>query len=164
MNWSELAVPLDEDDVAYVRRDYLELEAACAGRAESPEEVRRRMAVGRIPRPSYVLSDGTPMVPPDHFALADAAGGWTALPGWFAARLAEELTAREMDASMSRVAEEWTAYLAGEYRLDAIVRRFTASDRARFGASVSRERLIDAARARHPALWRADEGPDAGRP
>jgi hypothetical protein len=49
-------------------------------------------------------------------------------------------------------------------RLDAIVRRFTASDRARFGGSVSRERLIDAARARHPALWPADEGPDAGRP
>lgn len=33
----ELAVPLTDDDVAYVRRDYLELEAACAGRAESPD-------------------------------------------------------------------------------------------------------------------------------
>lgn len=209
MTTTEHAVPHDVDDVAYVRRDYLTLEAACAGRDESADDVRRGMATGRMPRPSYFLAGGTEMVPPDYFALADAAGGWAALPAWFAARLARELTARGMDASPARVAEEWTAYLAGEYgvclrgvtpagiaekarlvdavsallasprpaaagwrealrrdvdRLDAIVRRFTRSDRARFGGSVSRERLIDAAHARYPALWRADQEADAGRP
>jgi hypothetical protein len=59
-------------DVAYVRANYLALEEACAKRAETPEEVRALIAEGRLPRPSYVLPDGTEMVPRDYFAIADA--------------------------------------------------------------------------------------------
>jgi hypothetical protein len=191
--------PLGDQDVAYVTRDFLTLERACAGRPETPDQLRRLMAEGRLPRPTYLLPDGTEMVPPDYFELADAAGGVDALPGWFARQLGAALAERGMDASPAHIEEEWSAYLAGEYgvclrrvspdsiaekarlvrlveellarpggptwgealrdavdRLDAMVREFAAWGRIRFGGPVSRDRLIAAARARHPALWEGE--------
>ena len=112
----DLAHPaLSDADVAYVTRSYAGLAAICDGRRETPAEVRRLMAEGRLPRPTYLLSDGAEMVPRDYFDLADAAGGVGALPGWFADQLRRELAARDMDASPERVAREWTDYLNGEY-------------------------------------------------
>ncbi len=105
---------LSAADVAYVTRDFVTLETACAGRRETGDDVRRSMAAGQLPRPTYVL-DATEMVPPDYFDLVDAAGGVEALPGWFARRLGEELAARGVDASPARVATEWDGYLSGEY-------------------------------------------------
>lgn len=40
-----------------------------------------------LPRPSYVLDDGSEMFPADYFRLADDAGGPAALPEHFAERL-----------------------------------------------------------------------------
>ena len=59
-------------DVAYVEANYLSFEEACAGRAEALEQVRAVAAAGQPPQPSYVLPDGTEMVPADYFEIADA--------------------------------------------------------------------------------------------
>jgi hypothetical protein len=90
-------------DVAYVRANYLALEEACAKRAETPEEVRALIAEGRLPRPSYVLPDGTEMVPRDYFAIADAGR--------------EDFARRFLEAggSAAELEEEWQGYLSGAY-------------------------------------------------
>src|ERR1051326_1010563 len=62
-------------DVAYLRSTFATLDDICAGRPETPAGVRALIAERRLPRPSYVLEDGTEFVPRDYFALADAAGG-----------------------------------------------------------------------------------------
>jgi hypothetical protein len=90
-------------DVAYVRANYLTLEEACAGRAETPDQVRALVADARLPQPSYVLPDGTEMVPRDYFAIADAGR--------------EDFARRFLDAGGSAAAleEEWEGYLSGAY-------------------------------------------------
>ncbi|HYX88374.1 MAG TPA: hypothetical protein VE753_03305, partial [Gaiellaceae bacterium] len=62
-------------DLEYLRANYLTLEQLCAERPESPEEVRALVADGRLPKPSYVLDDGTELFPADYFRFVDEAGG-----------------------------------------------------------------------------------------
>ena len=62
-------------DVAYIRDNFLALEQLCAGRPETPAEVRESIALGVLPRPSYVLDDGSEMFPADYFRFVDEAGG-----------------------------------------------------------------------------------------
>jgi hypothetical protein len=62
-------------DVAYIRDGFLTLEEVCADRPEIAEHVRALIAAGVLPRPSYVLDDGTEMFPDDYFRLVDEAGG-----------------------------------------------------------------------------------------
>ena len=64
-----------DSDLDYLRSKFKTLEEICAGRPETPDELRRLIAAGKLPRPSYVLDDGTELVWPDYFALVDAAGG-----------------------------------------------------------------------------------------
>jgi Family of unknown function (DUF6058) len=94
---------MTEADVAYVRANYLTLEEACAGRAETPRDVRRLIAENKLPKPSYVLPDGAEMVPADYFALADAGR--------------EEFARRFLAAGgdPEAVDEEWQYYLTGDY-------------------------------------------------
>jgi hypothetical protein len=94
---------MTEADIAYVRANYLSLEQACAGRRETPGDVRRLIAEGRLPHASYVLPDGTEMVPADYFALADA--GRAQFERRF---LAAGGDPGEVDA-------EWRYYLSGDY-------------------------------------------------
>ena len=91
------------EDVAYVKRNYVSLEEACAGRAETPEEIRALAAAGQLPQPSYVLPDGTEMVPADYFVIAD--GGREAFEQQF---LAAGGSPDDVDA-------EWDGYLSGAY-------------------------------------------------
>jgi hypothetical protein len=135
---------LTPEDVAYITANFVPLE---------DEDVRAEIAAGRLPKPAYVLDDGTEMVAPDHLALAERAGGIDALRDWF-----EE-----------RAPGEWEAYLSGEYavclrsvspetigrkaeliaqidaavaELDALLRPFAPYDRIRFGGPVSRDRYV----------------------
>ena len=85
----------DEDD-AYVREHFVP--ASPAALAD--------MAAGRLPLPSYVLSDGTPMVPAAHGELADRAGGVDALHDWFLAFWPDDPATGEA---------EWALYLSGQY-------------------------------------------------
>ena len=90
-------------DVAYVEANYVSLDQACAGRTETPEEVRSLAAAGKLPQPSYVLPGGTEMVPADYFAIADAG---------------REAFEREFLAAGGRPDEvdaEWDGYLSGAY-------------------------------------------------
>jgi uncharacterized protein DUF6058 len=90
-------------DVAYVEANYLSFEEACAGRPEALEEVRAVVAAGQLPQPSYVLPDGTEMVPADYFEIADA--GRDEFEREF---LAAGGSPDEVDA-------EWDGYLSGAY-------------------------------------------------
>ncbi len=94
---------MTEADVAYVQANYLPLEQACVGRPESPDDVRRLIAEGRLPRASYVLPDGTEMVPADYFLLADV-GSDEFARGFLAA-----------GGDPTAVDEEWQGYLSGAY-------------------------------------------------
>lgn len=90
-------------DIAYVRANYLPLEEACAGRSETPDEVRRLVAEAKLPKPSYVLPDGTEMVPADYFELADAGR--------------QEFARRFLAAggAPADLEDEWQGYLSGAY-------------------------------------------------
>lgn len=87
--------PMTVDDDAYVREHFV---------AATPEAMAM-MLEGRLPLPSYVLRDGTPMVPAAHGELAEIAGGTDRLPAWFVAFWeGEEETG----------AQEWAHYLSGQ--------------------------------------------------
>lgn len=88
--------PMTPDDDAYVRQRY----------QPAPEREYADMLAGRLPLPSYLLSDGTPMVPPDRFDSVELAGGLDELPAWFAAHWADQPEVAD---------EEWAAYLRGQY-------------------------------------------------
>ena len=94
---------MTDEDVAYVRANYLTLEQACAGRSESPTEVRRLIAEAKLPQPSYVLPDGTEMVPADYFVLYDAGRDEFAI----------RFVAAGGDPAV--VEEEWRYWLSGDY-------------------------------------------------
>ena len=69
------AATFTDADLAYLSANFRTLEQICADRSETPADVRRLMDARLLPRPSYVLDDGTELVPPDYFDLADAGGG-----------------------------------------------------------------------------------------
>ena len=99
------AHPMSAADDEYVNRQFATLTAVCAGRAETPDDVRAAMLSGWLPLPSYLRSGGTEMVPADLLDLADDAGGVDQLPDWF---IRQWPTAEQG-------AEEWDAYLSGQY-------------------------------------------------
>src|ERR1700736_4597957 len=82
------AVEYTTDDLEYIRSNYLTLEQLCSGRGEAPQEVRALIGEGRLPKPSYLLDDGTAMFPADYFRFVDEAGGTEPLRERFAERLA----------------------------------------------------------------------------
>jgi hypothetical protein len=100
---------LSEADVAYVRHNFRSLQQLCAGRAETPAEVRKLIAGGFLPQPSYVLDDGTEMFPPGYLRLADEAGGPQRLREHFAERY------RAAGETSEGFEEEWDGYLSGVY-------------------------------------------------
>jgi hypothetical protein len=95
-------------DLDYLGANYLTLEQLCAERPESPEEVRALIAKGRLPKPSYVLDDGTELYPADYFRFVDEAGG----PADLRARFAERLEAAGGGADLDL---HWQSYMAGIY-------------------------------------------------
>lgn len=89
--------PMSPADDAYAREHFV----------PAGEESLRLMADGRVPQASYVLSNGTPMVPADHLAPLEWAGGVDHLHDWFVGH---------WDAADAALAEqEWGHYLSGRY-------------------------------------------------
>lgn len=97
--------PMTPEDDAYVDEHYVPLAAVCARRGLDADEVRRRMLDGELPLPSYLRSDGTEMVWPELFELADEAGGVAELPHWFERQWTDA----------EQAAAEWSGYLSGQY-------------------------------------------------
>jgi hypothetical protein len=134
-----IAEDLVAADEAYIRSHFVALAEVAGDRLP---EVREAIAAGRLPAPAYVLDDGTEMVAPDHFALADEAG--EDLEATFRARLA---AAGGTDAD-----EEWREYLTGGYAV--CLRTVTPETIVRKGQLVDH---IDAALADprpHDGEWR----------
>jgi Family of unknown function (DUF6058) len=96
-----------EADLAYFASDYLTLEQLCAGRAESPDDVRTLIAERKLPQPSYVLPDGTGVFPADYFRLVDEAGGVDGLREHFAVRH-RAVDGKDVD-------QDWEMYLDGTW-------------------------------------------------
>ena len=97
--------PMTAPDDSYVNDHFVDLGQVCSGRAETPDSVRQSMLDRTLPLPSYLRSDQAEMVPPDYFRLADDAGGTGELPGWFQRHWTDP----------HQAAEEWNAYLDGQY-------------------------------------------------
>jgi uncharacterized protein DUF6058 len=96
-------------DLEYVRANFVPLEEVCASRGDLPDRMRALIAAGELPRPSYVLQDGTEMVPGDYFGLVDEAGSEAALRGLFARRFLGAGGAED------ELVSEWEGYLSGAY-------------------------------------------------
>ena len=94
-------LPADaHDDIDYVKASFQPM----------AERVRTLVERGVLPRATYELPDGTPMVPADHAALLDDAGGD---PDAVAVRFRERFVAAGGDPE--QVEEEHEAWLSGEY-------------------------------------------------
>lgn len=88
--------PMTTEDDAYVRENFV---------AATPDAMRL-MLDELLPLPSYVLRDGTPMVPSDHGRLVEIAGGVERLHDWFVAFWEGDDATGE---------QEWVHYLSGQY-------------------------------------------------
>jgi hypothetical protein len=104
---------LTDADRDYVLASFVPLSDLVGEREESAEQIRDLIEDGRLPRPSYVLDDGTEMVPADYFRLVDEAGGVEALRDSFLARYREAAAAET--ATLDDADTEWRSYLSGEY-------------------------------------------------
>jgi uncharacterized protein DUF6058 len=106
-------VVLTDADREYVRKNFVPLEDAVRRHGDGLEAVRELIEDGRLPRPSYVLDDGTELVPADYFQLADEAGGIDRLRGVFLHRYRAAAAAQAVPVDAAE--DEWRAYLTGEY-------------------------------------------------
>src|SRR5919198_2026751 len=100
-------------DLAYLRSTFATLDEICATRNETPDEVRALIAERKLPHPSYVLDDGTELVPRDYFALADAAGGIDRLPDEYERRYRETLNTYGLAFHRDLFERRWEQYLDG---------------------------------------------------
>jgi RimJ/RimL family protein N-acetyltransferase len=91
--------PMSADDDCYVRAHFVEV--------PDPGVTFDRMLARQLPLPSYLLAEGTPMVPADYLEPIAWAGGPDRLRAWFL---------HHWPQSAGDIAvEEWAAYLAGQY-------------------------------------------------
>lgn len=90
---------LDAEDVAYVRREFMPLEEACIREGLPLGRVRGMVHRGGLPKPPYVLPDGTEMVSTDYFDLLHDAGSVERLRTHFVDRFLAAASAQEEPAS-----------------------------------------------------------------
>ena len=104
---------LTREDVDYITAAFVPLDDLARDRGFEPDDVRADIRARRLPEPSYVLDDGTAMLPPDYFALAEEAGGVERLRDLFVARYAAAAAAEAAPLDSPDV--EWESYLSGDY-------------------------------------------------
>ena len=97
--------PMTAEDDAYASDWFVPVEEVAQTASVDAEEIRRLQLANRLPLPSYIRQDGTQMVARDLLELANEAGGFDELPGWFA---------RQWD-SPDEAVREWNDYLGGLY-------------------------------------------------
>jgi hypothetical protein len=100
---------LTDADIEYIRANYRPLADVCAEHGDRLEEIERLIRGRRLPSPSYVLPDGTGMVPRDYFALVDEAGGPDKLRAEF------ERRHRDAGGPLAELAADWDGYIDGIY-------------------------------------------------
>jgi Family of unknown function (DUF6058) len=147
-----------DEDTAYLASSFVSLDSLALAHGRDFDSVRSAIAAGLLPQPAYRLADGTELVAPDFFALADAAGADDALPDWFTltyGRIAAGVSA----ADPPDVA--WSDYLSGGYGV--CLRSVTPATIVRKAVLIdSIERLLDNPQERDNG-WRTRlrEGVDA---
>ena len=99
-------------DLPYLSSNFVPLDVLARARGHDPADVRQAISERLLPGIPYVLEDGTELVAPDYFELADLAGSFEALPAWVA-RTYEQAASRYPAAGTS--AEQWDEYLTGIY-------------------------------------------------
>ena len=104
---------LEGADLRYVREEFLSLEQLALREGLDRHRLEAWIEEGALPRPAYLLPDGTAMFPGDLLALARSAGGLDLLPAHFARRT--ELAAGLMGVGANTRASDWEDYLSGEY-------------------------------------------------
>jgi hypothetical protein len=124
---------LTEEDLEYVSANFLTLAELISAREETAAEIGALIARRRLPRPSYVLADGTGMFPADYFELVDDAGGVDELQAHFAER--HRRAALVEGIRPEAVEQDWEAYLDGTYGV--CLRRPTPETIVRKAALVS---------------------------
>ena len=145
---------LDEADLTYVRANFSPLADASAEAGWEGDEARELIRAGRLPETSYVLDDGTEMVPPDYFELVASAGGVDALPAHFRARWVAAAAERGVEPSNEELEEEWAGYLSGDYGV--CLNRVTPEEMFRKTWLIAEiERLIGSPRP-DEATWREE--------
>ena len=97
----------------YVCSSYLPLEVLARREQIPADRLAAWVEAERLPRPAYLLPDGTPVFPPDLLDLVRAAGDLDALPHHFALRT--ELAARMLGIAPDTREADWEDYLSGEY-------------------------------------------------
>jgi hypothetical protein len=100
-------------DLAYLRSTFRTLDQICADRRETPADVRKLIADRKLPRPSYVLDDGTELVPPDYFALADAADGTERVRDEYERQYRVALDKYGLEFDEGLFERRWESYLDG---------------------------------------------------
>ncbi len=148
--YSGQSAVLTDADVHYIRASFVPLADVARARGQSLEDVRVLIEEHRLPKPSYVLDDGTEMVPADYFQLAEAAGGIDRLEEHFLERYraAASLEPEQLDAPE----EEWKYYLSGDYGV--CLRQVTPENIARKSALVKRIETLLADPDPDDAGWR----------
>lgn len=141
---------LTQEDVEYIRAKFVPLDELCVANGQSPDRVRALIAGGKLPAASYVLEDGTEMVPPEYFDLVDEAGGEGPLRGLFARRF---LAAGGND---DEIGAEWEGYLSGAYGV--CLKRVTPENIVRKSALVTEIEGLLAAPRPEDQEWRARLG------
>lgn len=111
----DVARRLAELDERYIRTAFVPLDELASRRHQAVDAVRADIAAGRLPQPAYRLDDGTDMVPPDYFALVDAAGLVDALPRWFSDRYRAAARKLNLPADELAAEEQWQDYISGGY-------------------------------------------------
>ena len=81
----------------------------CRERGERLERAQKLVRERRLPAPSYVLPDGTEMVPDDYFALVDEVGGPKRLRPEFERRY------RAAGGPADELYADWQGYIDGVY-------------------------------------------------
>jgi hypothetical protein len=104
---------LEGADLRYVRAQFLSLEQLALREGLDHHRLEAWIEEGALPRPAYVLPDGTAMFPADLLALARSAGGPDLLPAHFARRT--ELAASLLGVGADTRESDWEDYLSGEY-------------------------------------------------
>jgi hypothetical protein len=119
---------MDERDVAYIQANFITLEDACAGAFRPLGETLRRIALGALPRPSYVVDD-VPYVPRDYFdtEISEAL---------FVERYLRESAQLGFGQTRADAIEAWGGYLSGLYGV--CLHSATPENIARKGALLTR--------------------------
>jgi Family of unknown function (DUF6058) len=96
-------------DVAYARANYFTRDELLVGRHETADELRAAMREGELPRPTYVLPDGTELFPADWLDLLDESGGGEQARSRFIARYVDA------GGTADDAADDWETYADGVY-------------------------------------------------